>query len=234
MVKKILVGALTILFALCMVGCGGGDDKAAAPEKKADTAKVEGSADKAVMAYAQLYAFGVVEDEYMAAAGMAEKDIEAVQEQVLAPIVQAFQGYPLSDENIAEITGQYISKLSAGMDMKATIKKDDPANPVVELTATTINQEAATKVAENNENLLALGAEYGKLQAQGLTEEQIKSNPEFQKMAMEAINKFIDEFPLNEEKSVEITCEAVKGSDGKMYWAPKNPEDVAKFVTGQK
>ena len=236
MFRKVLFGVLTLLLALCMVGCG--DDKPAADgDKKADTPaaqKVEGSADKAVLAYAQLYAYGIIEDENQAAAGMIESEIKDVQDKVLAPLVQAFQGYPLSDENVAEITGEYVGKLHKAMDMKTKIKKDDPEHPVVELTATTIDQAGAAKVAESDENLIALGTELGQLQAQGLTEEQIKGDAEFQAMAMEAINKFIDGFPLNDKSSIEITCEAVKGSDGKMYWAPKDPTEIAKFVSGQK
>ncbi|MBR4642523.1 MAG: hypothetical protein IKO74_07340 [Selenomonadaceae bacterium] len=239
MLRKVLFGALTLLLALCLVGCGGKKDEAkkddAAAQKTEETAKApEGTPDKAVLAYAQLYAYGVIEDENQKAAGMTEKDIEAVQDQVLAPIVDAFKQYPLSDESVAEMTGQYVGKLHMAMDMKATVKKDDPTNPVVELTATTINQEGAAKVAETNEDLVALGAAYGELQAQGLTEAQLKESAEFQQFALESIDKFINEFPLNPETSIEVTCEAVEGSDGKMYWAPKNPEEVAKFVTGQK
>ena len=239
MLRKVLFGALTLLLALTLVGCGGKKD--AGGDAKKDDAKTEeavkapeASADKAVLAYAQLYAYGVIEDENQAAAGMTEKDIEEVQNQVIAPIVDAFKQYPLSDESVAEMTGQYVAKLHTAMDMKATVKKDDKTNPVVELTATTINQAGANKVAENNADLVALGTAYGELQAQGLTEEQLKASPEFQQFALESINKFIDEFPLNPESSIEVTCEAVEGSDGKMYWAPKNPEEVAKFVTGQK
>lgn len=240
MVRKIVFGLCTLLLAFCMVGCGGDKKDAGGDAKKDETAQKnevktpEFSADKAVLAYAQLYAYGVIEDENQQAAGMTEKDIEAVQNQVLEPIVDAFKGYPLSDESVAEMTRQYVAKLHAAMDMKATIKKDDPTNPVVELTATTINQEGADKVAESNEDLVALGVAYGELQAQGLTEAQLKESAEFQQFALESINKFIDEFPLNPESSIEVTCQAVEGSDGKLYWAPKDPEAVAKFVTGQK
>lgn len=240
MLRKVLFGALTLLLALCLVGCGGKKDEGGDANKK-DEAKTEeaakapeAGADKAVLAYAQLYAYGVIEDENQAAAGMTEADIEKVQEQVLAPIVDAFKQYPLSDESVAEMTGRYVAKLHTGMDMKATVKKDDATNPVVELTATTLNAEGAAKVAESNEDLVALGTAFGELQAQGLTEAQLKESAEFQQFALESIDKFIDEFPLNPETSIEITCEAVEGSDGKMYWAPKNPEEVAKFVTGQK
>ena len=239
MLRKILFGALTLLLALCLVGCGGKKEDAAkkddaAPKAEEKAEMPSGSPDKAVLAYAQLYAYGVIEDENMTAAGMTDKDIEQVQNQVIAPIVEAFKEYPLSDESIAEMTGQYVAKLHTGMNMKATVKKEDATNPVVELTATTINQEGAAKVAEGNADLVALGTAYGELQAQGLTEEQLKESPEFQEFALESINKFIDEFPLNPESSIEVTCKVVQGSDGKMYWAPEDPTAVAKFVTGQK
>ena len=241
MLRKVLFGALTLLLALCLVGCGAKKDAAgdakkddAAPKAEEAAKAPEGSPDKAVLAYAQLYAYGVIEDENMAAAGMTEKDIEKVQDQVLSPIVTAFTQYPLSDESVAEMTGQYVAKLHSAMDIKATVKKDDKENPVVELSATTINQEGAAKVAETNEDLVALGAAYGELEAQGLTEAQLKESPDFQKFALESINKFIDEFPLNPESKLEVPCVAVEGSDGKMHWAPKDPEAVAKFVTGQK
>ena len=238
MLRKILFGALTLLLALSLVGCGGDkkdakkDDAAPKAEEKAEMPA--GSPDKAVLAYAQLYAYGVIEDENMAAAGMTDKDVEKVQEQVIGPLVESFKQYPLSDESVAEMTGQYVAKLHAGMNMKATVKKEDATNPVVELTATTIDQAGAAKVAENNADLVALGAAYGELQAQGLTEAQLKESPEFQEFALESINNFIGEFPLNPESSIEVTCKAVQGSDGKMYWAPEDPTAVAKFVTGQK
>ena len=238
MIRKVLFGALTLLLALCLVGCGGKKEDTAkkdeAPAKAEEVkAEVEGTPDKAVLAYAQLYAYGIIEDENMAAAGMTEKDIEAVQDQVLAPIVDAFKQYPLSDESVAEMTGNYVAKLHAGMDMKATVKKEDAKNPVVELKATTINQAGAAQVAENNADLVALGTAYGELQAQGLTAEQLKESAEFQQFALESIDNFINEFPLNPEQTLEVTCEAVQGSDGKMYWAPQDPQAVAKFVSGK-
>ncbi len=224
MIKNFVFGILTVLFALCMVGCG---------DTKPTVTKPEGDAAKAVLAYAQLNAYGIVEDENQAAAGMAENDIKDIQDRVLAQLVQAFQGIPLSDENIDEITKQYVAKLHVAMSMKTTIKKDDPENPVVALTAKTINKENTDKAAETDENLRALGFTIRQLQAAGFTEEQLKKDPKFQEAAMEAVKNFISEIQMNSEKTVEITCEALKGSDGKMYWAPKNPEEISKFVGGQ-
>lgn len=234
MVKKIVFGALTLLLAICMVGCGGKKDGNDAKNDAAKTEVPAYSADKAVLAYAQLFAYGVIEDENQQAAGMTEDDIKEVQNQIIAPLVEYFKEYPLSDESVAEMTGRYIGKLHAAMNMTATVKKDDATNPVVELTATTINQEGADKVAESNEDLIALDIAYGELQAQGLTEEQLKASPEFQQFALESIEKFINELPLNPESKIEVTCEAVTGADGKLYWAPKNLEEISKFVNDEK
>ena len=237
MLKKILFGALTVLLALSLVGCGGKKDAAkpaeAPAEQKAEVA-VEGAPDKAVLAYAQLYAYGIIEDENQAAAGMTDADIDKVQDKILTPIVDAFKMYPLSDESVAEMTGKYVEKLHVAMDIKATVKTEDKEHPVVELSATTINQEGAKKVAESNADLVALGTAYGELKAQGLTDEDLKTSPDFQQFALESIDNYINEFPLNPEAKLEVTCEAAKGSDGKMHWAPQNPEAVAKFVNGQK
>ena len=237
MLKKILFGALTVLLALSLVGCGAKKDAAktdAPAEQKAEEVTVEGTPDKAVLAYAQLYAFGVIEDENQKAAGLQEADIEKVQDQVLAPIVDAFKGYPLSEESVAEMTGRYVEKLHMAMNMSTTVKTEDKEHPVVELKATTINQEGAAKVVEENADLVALAGAYAELKAQGLTDEDLKASADFQQFALESIDNFINEFPLNDEMTLEVTCDAVKGSDGKMYWAPQNPEAVAKFVSGQK
>lgn len=238
MVKKVVFGALTLLLALCLVGCGGKKDDNAkkddASAKTEEALKVEGTPDKAVLAYAQLYAYGIIEDENQAAAGMTEKDITAVQDQVLSPIVDAFKEYPLSEESVAEMTGRYVAKLHSAMNMSATVKKEDKEHPIIGLHATTIDQAGAAKVAESNADLVALGTAYGELQAQGLTAEQLKESAEFQQFALESIDNFINEFPLNAEQTLEVTCEVVQGSDGKNYWAPQDPSAVAKFVTGQK
>ena len=231
--RKIFLSTLMLVFMLLAVGCGGGDDKPADTDKKAATA-VEGTADKAVLAYAQLYAYGVPDDDALKAAGLTEKDIEEVQQQVIEPLLQSFSEYPLSDENVQSVTTQYISKLQTVMDIKAKIKTDDAEKPVVELTATTIDTAGASKVAETNEDLLALGMALGELESQGFTVEQLKENDEFQKAALEAIDNFINEFPLNAEATIDVPCEMVQGSDGKVHWGPSDPAAIAKFVTAQK
>lgn len=236
MLRKVLFGALTLLLALSLVGCGGKKDGGAAKpdESKPAEVAVEGSPDKAVLAYAQLHAYGTIADENKAAAGMTDADIEKVQEQVITPFVDAFKVYPLSDESVKTMEEQYVEKLHAAMNIKATIKTEDKEHPVVTLTATTIDMEGVAKIVETNADLVALGSAYGELRAQGLTEEQLKESPEFQQFAVESVSNFINEFPFNPEAGIDVTCDIVKGSDGKSYWTPQDPAAVEKFVSGQK
>ena len=241
MFKKIVFGLLTCLLALTLVGCGAKKDEAkpaadakpeAKQETKAEVAKPEASADKAVLAYAQLYAYGVVEDEK--AAGMTESDTKPVEEKVIGDLLKAFSQFPLSDENVQTTTTNYIKKLHDGMEITATLKKDDPEHPVVELSAETLDVAGAMKVSQTNEDIQALTAAMQELHAQGITDEQLKENPEFQNAVLEVIDSFTNEYPLNPRASIDVTCKVAEGSDGKYYWAPEDPTAVAKFVTGQK
>ena len=243
MFKKIVFGLLTCLLALTLVGCGAKKDEAkpaadakpeAKQETKAEVAKPEAPADKAVLAYAQLYAYGVVEDENEKAAGMTEKDTKPVEEKVIGDLLKAFSQFPLSDENVQNATSNYIQKLHNGMEITATLKKDDPEHPVVELSAETLDVAGAMKVSQTSEDIQALAAALQELHAQGITDEQLKENPEFQNAVLEVIDNFTNEYPLNPRASIDVTCEVNQGSDGKFYWAPQDPTAVAKFVTGQK
>ena len=134
---------------------------------------------------------------------------------------------------IAEMTGVYFGTLSNAMGIKTTLKTDDPESPVVTLSARTLDQEAVAQEASQNEDLLALGMALGALQAEGITLDELKADEEFQTAAMSAIKSFIEKAPLTAEKSIDITCEKVKGADGKLYWAPKNLNEVVNFVQGK-
>ena len=236
MLKKILFGALTVLLALSLVGCGAKKDaaKTDAPAEQKAEVTVEGAPDKAVLACAQLLAYGKTDAENQAAAGITEADAEKAKTQALMPITEAFKVYPLSDESVAEVTGKYVEKLQAAMDIKATVKTEDKEHPVVELSAVTINQEGVAKVAADNADLAALASAYEELKANGLSDDDLKASADFQQFAVESIDNYINEFPLNETATLEVTCNAVEGSDGKKYWAPADSEAVAKFVSGQK
>ncbi|MBR6013018.1 MAG: DUF5105 domain-containing protein [Selenomonadaceae bacterium] len=222
MLKKSFVALAVLSLMVLFTGCGGDDQKKAATEKPAY------SADKAVLAYAEMYAFGVT--DHLSEAGLTEKDIEQISDNIVGEFVQSFAQFPLNEENVAAMTTSYLAKLMLAMDIKTTLKTDDPENPVVTLTATTVNEAEAAKMAETNPDILGLGVALGQLQSEGHTLDQLKNNPEFQKAAMECIDNFINEIPLNPEKSIDVPCEKAQGSDGKVYWAPKDPAAVMNFV----
>ena len=152
MLKKVLFGALTLLLALTLVGCGGKKDEAkkddAAPKTEEAVKAPEGTPDKAILAYAQLYGYGDPEEEAVKAAGLTKEDLEKVQPTVLGGPMFGFANFSLSKQNLESIMNQYTGKLKASLNVKTTLKKDDKENPVVELTATTLNNDAeANKVA---------------------------------------------------------------------------------------
>ena len=237
MLKKLLFGALTCLLALTLVGCGGKKDEAKpadnkpAAEEKVEVAKPVVAADKAILAYAQLFAYGVPEDPK--AAGMTDEDTKPAEEKIIGSLLQAFSQFPLSDENVQNATASYIEKLHNGMEIKVELKKDDPAQPVVEVSVEPLDVAGANKVAATNEDLKALGEALQELHAQGITDEQLKENPEFQDAVLQVIDNFTNEYPLKPRVSKEFNCKIVEGSDGKTYWAPADPEELAKFVSGQ-
>lgn len=227
MFKKSFAAMMALVLVFFVAGCGGGGGE----QKKAEVEKPQYSADQAVKSYAELYAFGVT--THMAEAGLTDSDVKPIEEKIVGDLVNAFSQFPLSDDNIANITGMYVDKLSSTMNIKTTLKTDDPESPVVTLSARTIDQAAAAAEAAQNEDLLALGMALGALQAEGITIDELKADAEFQTATIDAINKFIEKVPLTAEKSVDITCEKVKGADGKLYWAPKNLNDVINFVQGK-
>ncbi len=227
MFRKTFAAMMALVLVFFVTGCGGGGSE----QKKAEVEKPQYSADQAIKGYAELYAFGVT--EHMAETGLTDSDVKPVEDKIVGDLVNAFSQFPLSDDNIAGMSGTYVDKLSTAMGIKTTLKKDDPESPVVTLSACTIDQAAAAQEAAQNEDLQALGMALGSLQAEGITVEELKANAEFQAAAMDAINSFIEKIPLTAEKSIDITCEKVKGADGKLYWAPKNSTEVMNFVQGK-
>lgn len=219
MPKKMLRAVLTmvaLLAVLSLAGCGA--------EKPKD------SADKAVQGWAEMYAYGVSDNE--SATGMTKAQSEQISEKVIGDTLKAFSMYPLSQENVEVMTTEYINKLQAAMEIKTKIKKDDSEHPVVEVSASVIDHQGAEKLAQTNEDLLALGVALGQLRAQGFTDEQLKANAEFQDAAMECISNYVDEIPLKATQTFEVKCSVAKGDDGKMYWAPEDPQALMNFITG--
>lgn len=219
MYKRIMlpmVAILAMLATLCLAGCGA--------EKPKD------SADKAIQGWAEMYAYGISDN--MSATGMTKEQSDQVSEKVIGDMLKAFSMYPLSEQNVEAITTEYITKLQAAMAIKTKIKKDDAEHPVVEVSANVIDQQGAANLAQTNEDMIALGIALGQLRAQGVTDEQLKANADFQKAVMECVSNYINEIPLKGTQTIEVKCSASEGDGGKLYWAPDDPQALLKFVSG--
>ncbi|MBE6099776.1 MAG: DUF5105 domain-containing protein [Anaerovibrio sp.] len=216
MLKKLLLSVVALLAVFAIAGCG------------AD--KPKDSADKAILGYSEIMAYGV--SDSMAATGMTKKQEEEIQEAVIGDLLKAFAQFPLNDANVQTVTTSYITKMKAAMQIKTEITKDDAEHPVVKVTANVIDQAGAANLANTNEDIQALGVVLGALQANGYTVEQFKQDPDFQKATIECIENYINEFPLKMGQTYECKCEIVKGDDGKTYWAPVDVDGLKKFVNG--
>jgi hypothetical protein len=218
MMKRCLVSLIAIVAMLALVGCGA--------EKPKD------SADKAILGYAELFSVGFSDN--LAATGMTTEQSDQISQQVIGALLTNFSQFPLSDENVKTITTQYITKLNLAMDIKTKVKKDDDEHPVVEVSASVIDPQAAAQMTTTNEDLLALGVALGQLRAEGVTDDQLKANANFQQALVECINNYIDAIPLKGTQTFDVKCKVAKGDDGKMYWAPEDVTALQQFLAGNK
>ena len=213
--RRLLLPFVAILAMFLVAGCG---------DKPRDTA------DKAVLAYAELYAYG--DTDKTEATGMTKEQKEKISEALLTEVDQMFQSMMLSENNAVAVTNYYVADRKANMNLKAKVKKDDSENPVVELTATPVDKAELDKLLQTNEDLLALGVVLGMAQQQGV---DVRNDASYQQGAMDVLRKFIDEIPYDEEKTLDVPCQLVKSDDGKtLHWAPKDPKAIQKFLDGEK
>lgn len=148
--------------------------------KRGGTELPEIAADKAILAYAEIFAFG--SSDNFSATGLSQAQENKISAEVTKNLMAAFKDYPLSDRNISALHAKYISKLKAAMNLQTKIKKKNKRNPVVEVTAATVNSDLA-KFASNNENLLALSYEMHQRQNEGATFSTLKTDLQFQNTA---------------------------------------------------
>ena len=213
--KKLLLPLVAILATFLIAGCG--DDKP------------KNSADKAVLAYAELYAYG--DTDKVEATGMTKAQKEQISEALHSETDEMFKSMMLSHDNAVAITDYYIADRKANMELKAKVKKDDAKNPVVELTATPIDAKGASAQMEQNSDVVAMGVYIGLAQQQGV---DVRTDPVYQQGAMDTLRAVIDAMPYEGEKTLDVTCELVKSDDGKtLHWAPKDPQAIKKFLDGE-
>lgn len=213
--KRMLLPFIAVLAMFLVAGCG---------DKPKDTA------DKAVLAYAELYTYG--DTDKTEATGMTKEQKDKISEALLTEVDQMFQSMMLTEDNAIAITNYYVADRKANMSLKAKVKKDDSEHPVVELSATPVDKAEFDKLMQTNEDLVALGVVLGLAQQQGV---DVRNDPAYQQGAMDVLRKFIDEIPYDTEKTLEVPCDMVKSDDGKtLHWAPKDPKAIQKFLDGEK
>ncbi|MBR1646612.1 MAG: hypothetical protein IJ685_07525 [Selenomonadaceae bacterium] len=220
MLKKNFFAAV-LSIAILLTGCG---------EEKSSQVEMtpEFGADKAIIAYAQLYACAAPDDPK--AAGFTDEFVDKQKQAMFA----SFGKYPFSEQTLQAIAKNFSTTLKSRMNFKATLKSNDAAHPVIELTANPADFSAAFKDADKDADLLILRREWGELQAYGLSDDAIKKDAAFQKLAVDSMSKYLGKIPLKPESTLEVTCKVAVGADGKFYWSPEKPEAVSKFVSGQK
>ncbi len=213
--RKLFLPMIAILAMFLMAGCG--------------SDKPKDSADKAVLAYAELYAYADTDKD--AAAGLTKDQKKKISDFVRNQSDELFQSMMLSEDNATAITDYYIKDRKDNMELSAKVKKDDDKNPVVELKATPIDSKGAAAMLGTNEDLVAMGVYIGLAQQQGI---DVRTDPVYQQGAMDSLRAFIDQIPYDSEKTLDVPCELVKSDDGKtLHWAPKDPQAIQKFLDGE-
>ena len=219
--KKIFLTALlaaTILLTACSH-----DEQAAST-----TPTPEFTADKAVTAYAQLFACAAPDDPK--SAGFTDKFVDDSRTAMFA----AFKGWPLSEHTLQAVAKNFAASLKSRMNLQATLKSNDAAHPTVQLTCKPADFANAFANLNKDADLLILRRQWGELQARGLNDNAISKDADFQKLAVDSLTKYLAKVPLKPEASLVVTCKLAAGEDGKLYWAPEDTEAISKFVTGQK
>ena len=217
MLRKIFICAM-IFTAILICGCG--EDK------------VLGTPDKAILAFAETVLTG--ESPNLAASGLSEDDQKAIRYAMTNRFIDTMKSIaPLSNESAEQLTKIYFDKLKGNVKISATLKKDDSDRPIVAVTTTPIDQSAVAKSAGKNDDFIALIGMVGKLKSDSATDDQLKENPEVQKLAVTAIEKYINSLSFQPEKTFDVPCVKAKGNDGNSHWAPAEGDALINFLTGQ-
>lgn len=214
MLRKIFFCAL-MLAALLLTGCG--------------EEKVVGTPDKAILAYSEIVTRG--ESANMEAAGFSAEDNKNLRNMIMKTFAESFNSIvPLSDASADELAKTFYENNKAKMNFQAKVKTEDAERPIVELTTTPLDMNNASMTPEPDDELIALLGMIGKLKSDGATDEQLKENPEVQKLAIDAFGKYLVKLPIQEKKTCEIACKKVEGTDGKIHWAPDDVNALMDFI----
>ena len=181
------------------------------------------SADKAILAYAELYTFGTSEN--VDATGLPQEYADAIKKRMQNHLMLAFKNYPLTTENFATVQTKLVEKLHEIIKISARIKVDDAENPVVEITANHINQNVVDEITAHNGDFTTLDV------MRHISEPlELATDGQFQNTAMKAFNALIAELPVKDATTFDVPCKLVEDDNGNAYWMPQDLAALSKFV----
>ncbi|MBR5913152.1 MAG: hypothetical protein IKZ58_02135 [Selenomonadaceae bacterium] len=209
MLKKLVSIALTIFLSLCLV--------------TVDASTPKYSADKSVLAYAELYTYGTSEN--IEATGLPKEFADEIQKRMKNHLMMSFKNYPLNPENFAEVQTKLVEKLHEVMKISARLKVDDNENPVVELTANHINQSVVDEITAHDGDFKTLDV------MRHISEPlELATDGQFQSTAMKAFLGLIAELPTKDATTFDVTCKLIEDDNGNLYWMPQDMEALSKFI----
>ena len=188
-------------------------------------------AEKAVLAYAQVYGYGST--DYAKEAGIQQSDITEVRQIIFNKFRDSFGEFCLSDESLGKLTNIYFDKLKTSMDISAKLKVADSKHSVVTITSKILSEENFENQATNDPNIQALAFAIMGLKNEGKTEADLRADATVQTTAQDCISKFIAGLNFGEAKSMDFICTKIKGEDGKTYWAPQDTATLYRFITAE-
>lgn len=208
MLKKIL-SITTIFLSLCLV--------------TVDAATPKHSADKAVLAYAELYTYGTSEN--VEATGLPQVYADEIKKRMQNHLMITFKNYPLNPENFAAVQTKLVEKLHEVIKISSRLKVDDDQNPVVEITANHINQSVVDEITEHDGDFKTLDV------MRHISEPlELATDGQFQSTAIKAFNALIDSLPTRDATTFDVTCKLIDDGNGNVYWMPQDMEALSKFV----
>lgn len=181
------------------------------------------SADKAVLAYAELYTFG--ESENVAATGMPQDVRESVEKFMANYIMMPFKNYPLNKENFEKVRSAYAEKIRSLIKVSTRLKKDDKENPVVEITANHFDQEAIDAYKNQNADFVTMDVMRHMNQPA-----ELASDGQFQKMASMSLLGVVSELTVRGPATFDVTCKMIEVENGDVYWMPQDISALSEFV----
>ena len=208
MLKKIFSIMLTIFLSLCLSTI-----YAATPKY---------SADKSILAYAEMYTYGTSENSI--ATGIPKEYTDEIQKRMQNHLMLSFKNYPLNPENFETVKVKLVERLHEVIKISTRLKVDDEKNPVVEVTANHDDQKAVDALKEKDGEFKTLDV------MRHISEPlELATDGQFQDIALKSILGLIAELPVKDDTTFDVPCMLIE-DNGEAYWMPQDVEALSKFV----